>query len=157
MKITKKLQVQYTIAVSILAYLLPFILYQVTDTVERSISAYHETDASIVLLIMLLLVASSFFTGLLRYKIGGILLILVAIINIDYGLIHDIVAYTFFLYIATVIFIDKRFYLLSIPMILSLFFINKLGMYAYEVIAIFCIASFSMLYGLRYLKILNTK
>ena len=157
MKISKKLQVQYAIVMSILAYLLPVILYYITGTIEHSISAYHETDAKIALLIMLLLIASSFFTGLVRYKIGGVLLILVALINIDYGLIHDIVSYTFFLYIAIVMLIDKRFYILSLPMFLSLFFIKILGLYSYELIAIFCLASFSMLYGLRYLKVLNVK
>jgi hypothetical protein len=157
MRISKKIQVIYAIVISIISYLVPFILYQITGTVERSISAYHETNAETALLVMLLLISSSFFTGLTKYKIAGVLLILVALINIDYGWIHDLVSGIFFVYIIVVIFFDKRFYLLSIPMAICGVLLGKIGLYAFEMVMIYCIASFAMLYGLRYLKLLNVK
>ena len=151
----KKIQVKFAIFTSILAYLLPIILFYAGGGLQESISSYYYTDASIVYHIILITIALGFFTGADKYKIAGVLLLLVVFVSLEYRWYHNIIAFSFFVYTTIIIFLDKRFYLLSIPMILSLFAVNLVGLYTYEIISIYCIATFNMLYGLRYLKIIN--
>lgn len=153
----KRLQVKFAMLSGIIAYLLPIVLYFMGGGLQESISSYYYTDARVAYYIMLIIISLGFFTGLDKYKIAGVLLLLVTFVNLEYRWPHNVLSFTFFVYITTLMFLDKRFYLLSIPMIICLFGVNTVGLYIYEVISIYCIATFNLLYGLRFLKVLHVK
>jgi hypothetical protein len=142
---------------NLIAFLIPVILWYPSGSFENSISSYHLTDAKWYLFISLIVISFGYFIGKREYRISGILLILIAIINIEYELIHNIIAGLFFAYTAVLMFMDKRFWYLSLPMFVSSLTIPFMVLYPFEIISLLCIITFNVLYILRYIRILNIR
>ena len=148
----KKLSIVFNLICSSIVVLLPLVLYLKTGTMERSFSSYYGTSAEDILTYSLIIVAISF---ILNENItSGLLLIGVALFDMyEYLMIHNLLAYAFFLCTTYNIINDKRYRLIAIPMILSAFLIPIITLYWYEVIALFCLALYGFLYSLKRLKI----
>ena len=87
-----KTKVGLSLLSSLLGFFIPIILYLVTGTLESSISTYHLTDAKWYLFTSIMLISGGFFVGKQPYMISGLLLISVGIFNIEYSMIHNILA-----------------------------------------------------------------
>ena len=140
-----------------MAFHIPVILWYSSGGFEESISSYHLTDAKWALFITLIITSFGFFIGKVEYRLSGVLLILIAIFNIEYELIHNITAGLFFAYTAVLMFMDKRFWFLSIPIFISSLTIPFMSLYPFEMISLLCIISFNVLYILRYVRIINIR
>lgn len=152
----KKANVIFNLICSSLVLLLPAALYLKTGTLEVSFSAYHNTSATYILLISLLLVSISYWLS--ENKISGILLLGVAIFNMyDQPWLHYLFAVSFFLYTTFSILKDKRFKQLAIPTIAAAFLIPFIGLFWFEVVAIISFSIHSILYSLKKLKIIKSR
>jgi hypothetical protein len=155
--ISNKTKLVFTLIANVLTLFLPLALAVLGDGFQDSISDYHNTDARWLLFSFLIFISFGFFTGLDKYKVSGILLILIAFVNVDYRILHNIIAVSFFLYTGLLMLYDKRFYIVSLPMFLLIPIISIIGFYAYEVVAIYCISLFNFLYVLRFLRVIHSK
>jgi hypothetical protein len=152
----KKLLPLFNLICSSLVLFLPLTLYLKTGTIEHSFSTYHGTAATDILTYSLLLVSLSFILS--ENKISGLLLIGVVLFNThDYMILHNIIAYAFFLSATYNIINDKRYRYIAIPMILFAILIPIITIYWYEVIALNCLALHGFLYSLKKLKIKTKK
>ena len=141
-----------------LGLLLPILLYFMTGTIEHSISSYHYCEESRdALFILLILISMGFYVGRKEYIISGILLTLIAIINIEYLVMHDIVAIIFFLYTSIIMSLDKRFSIFSIPIFISILLLPFGELYIFEIISILSICIYNLLYVLRYFRLFHSK
>jgi len=136
---------------------IPIFLYFFGGGLEPSFSSYYETDAKWWLFGLLLITSIGFFMGKDEWKISGALLIGIAIFDVSYPMLHNVIAGTFFLYTGVIMALDKRFYLLAVPIFLSGLSIPFQGLYIFEFISLWCVASFNGLYMLRFLRVLNIK
>jgi hypothetical protein len=131
---------------------LPLALYIETGIIKYSFSVYHDTEASYILLIGLLLVGLSYAVS--DNVISGLLLIGVASFNTyDFTWTHNIVAGLFFIYTTYNIIKDKRFNYLALPVISAAFLIPAITLFWFESVAVLCFAIHSILYSLKKLKI----
>jgi hypothetical protein len=148
----KKLSIVFNLICSSLVLLLPLVLYLKTGTLEKSLSTYYGTSAEGILTYSLLIVAMSFILN--ENIISGLLLIGVVLFDTyQYSMIHNLLAYTFFIHATYNIITDKRYRFIGIPMILFAFLIPVITFYWYEVIALGCLALHGFLYSLKRLKI----
>jgi len=147
-----------SIVSNLIALLLPILLWYTSGfQFEQSISSYHLTDAKWYLFISLIIVSFGYFIGKTEYGISGILLIIMAIVNIEYEMYHNIIAGLFFLYTSILMVMDKRFWYISLPMFISALTIPFMELYSFEIISVLCIIVFNVLYILRYIRIINVR
>ena len=148
----KKISIVFNLICSSLVMLLPLVLYLKTGTMERSFSSYYGTSAENILTYSLLTVAISFILN--ENRTSGLLLIGVALFNMhEYTIIHNVLAYAFFICTTYNIINDKRYRFIGIPMILFALLIPVITLYWYEVIALGCLALYGFLYSWKRLKI----
>lgn len=136
---------------------LPILLYILGKGYQDSFSKYHLTVADNFLTLFLLMISLGFFVGKDLYKISGLLLILITFITIDNPIPHNIIAGMFFSYTGIIMFIDKRFWCLSIPIFLMGFTIPIYGLYPFEIVSVFSISFFNLLYILRFMRAINVR
>ena len=148
----KKLGISINLICSAAALLLPLALYLKTGTIKDSYSVYHNTEATYILLVSLLLLGISYLIS--DNIISGLLLIGIASFNtFDFEWIHNTFAAGFFIYTTYTIFKDKRFNYLAIPIIIASFLIPVITLFWFETIAVGFFAMHSILYSIKKLKI----
>tara|TARA_R110002167_G_scaffold222891_1_gene427869 strand:- start:59 stop:538 length:480 start_codon:yes stop_codon:yes gene_type:complete len=147
-----RLLIIFNLICSLLAVLLPLALYLNTGTIENSFSSYHGTTAENILTYSLLTIALSFI--LTENIVSGLLLIGITVFNMhEYEIIHNLLAYAFFVYATYNIIKDKRYRYIGFAMVFFAILIPIITLYWYEVIALCCLALYGFLYSLRKLKI----
>lgn len=148
----KRLGVFLNLICSAAALFLPLALYLKTGTIKYSYSVYHDTEATYILLISLLLLGISYLIS--DNIISGLLLIGVALFNtFDFEWIHNTFAAGFFIYTTYDIFKDKRFNYLAIPVVSAAFLIPAITLFWFETIAVGFFVMHSILYSIKKLKI----
>ena len=148
----KRLGIFINLICSAAALLLPLALYLKTGTIKESYSVYHNTEATYILLIGLLLLGISYLIS--DNIISGSLLIGIALFNtFDFEWIHNTFAAGFFIYTAYNIFKDKRFSYLAIPVVSASFLIPVITLFWFETIGVGFFAMHSILYSIKKLKI----
>ena len=148
----KKISIVFNLICSSLVMLLPLVLYLKTGTMERSFSSYYGTSAESILTYSLLTVAISFILN--ENRTSGLLLIGVALFDMyEYLIIHNVLAYAFFICTTYNIINDKRYRFIGIPMVFFAALIPVITLYWYEVIALCCLALYGFLYSMKRLKI----
>ena len=148
----KKISIVFNLICSSLVMLLPLVLYLKTGTMERSFSSYYGTSAENILTYSLLTVAISFILN--ENRTSGLLLIGVALFNMhEYTIIHNVLAYAFFICTTYNIINDKRYRFIGIPMVFFAALIPVITLYWYEVIALSCLALYGFLYSMKRLKL----
>jgi len=156
--IYNKFRITVTTISVLMGLLFPLLLYFLGgNCLQTSFSSYYETDAKWYLFSFLVIMSLGFFMGDHKYKVSGILLLAIATVDITYPMLHNIIAVLFFGYTATLILMDKRFYMLAIPMFIAAFSIPAQGLYIFEFISVWCIASFNGLYILRFLRVIKIR
>jgi len=157
MNIINKLKVGIVLLTNLLAFLLPFILYYYTNKFQPSLSDYYFTSARTMLFMLLLIISIGFMIGRDSFVISGILLILIAFINVHHRELHNILAGAFFTYTTILIICDKRYWQCALPIVMSILFIPFHYLYEFEIIAIWSIVGYSTLHTLRYMKLTSDK
>lgn len=148
----KRLGVFLNLICSAAALFLPLALYLKTGIIKYSYSVYHNTEATCILLIGLLVIGLSYVIS--NNIISGVLLIGVALFNtFDFEWIHNILAGLFFVYTTYTIGKDKRFNYLAVPIISSACLIPIITLFWFETIAVGFFAAHSILYSIKKLKI----
>ena len=148
----KKITILFNLICSSLVVFLPLVLYLKTGTMEHSFSSYYGTEATNILTYSLLVVAISFILN--EHIMPGLSLIGIALFDMyEYEIIHNVLAYTFFICITYNIINDKRYRYIVIPMIFFAVLIPVITIFWYEVIALFCLSLYGFLYSLKRLKI----
>jgi len=148
----KRLGIFINLICSAAALFLPLALYLKTGTIKYSYSVYHESEATYILLISLLLIGISYIIS--DNIISGILLFGVALFNtFDYEWTHNTFAALFFLYTTYTIFKDKRFNYLAIPVVSAAFLIPLITLFWFETVAVGFFVTHSILYSIKKLKI----
>lgn len=151
MHILKKLGIFVNLICSAAALLLPLALYLKTGTIKESYSVYHNTEATYILLISLLLLGISYLIS--DNIISGILLIGIASFNtFDFEWVHNTFAAGFFIYTTYTIFKDKRFNYLATPVVIASLLIPVITLFWFETIAVGFFAMHSILYSIKKLK-----
>lgn len=157
MNLLNKSKVVIVLISALLGIIFPLLLYFIGNGFVDSFSTYHLTEAKWYLFGFLMVMSLGFFLGQDRYKISGLLLVSIAFINIEYGMLHNILAILFFLYTSVLMLSDKRFYFLSLPIFFSAVTIPFQGLYMFEFIGLWCISVFNILYVLRFLRFFKSK
>jgi len=152
-----KLKLTITFISTLIGLTLPILLYILGNGYQNSFSAYHLTPASNYLMSFMLIMSLGFFMGKDTYKVSGMLLVFVTLITVDYPLTHNVLAGLFFLYTAILMLIDKRFYFFSITIFLMSITVPKYGLYPFEIVSVWCISIFNLLYLLRYIRIIKIR
>lgn len=137
--------------------ILPILLYMLGNGYQTSFSLYHETIASNYLFAFLILMSVGFFIGKNLYKISGILLICIAFITVEQQMAHNILAGLFFGYTGILMLLDKRFWVLSVPIFAAALSVPNYGLYPFEIISVWCISLFNILYIIRFLRVINVR
>jgi len=131
---------------------LPLALYLKTDIIKQSFSVYHNTEATYILMISLIIVGISYAVS--DNITSGVLLIGVAVFNtFDFEWTHNILAALFFIYTSYTIAKDKRFNYLAIPVVSAAFLIPAITLFWFETVAVGFFALHSILYSIKKLKI----
>jgi len=131
---------------------LPLALYLKTDIIKQSFSVYHNTEATYILMISLIIVGISYAVS--DNITSGVLLIGVAVFNtFDFEWTHNILAALFFIYTTYTIAKDKRFNYLAIPVVSAAFLIPAITLFWFETVAVGFFALHSILYSIKKLKI----
>jgi len=131
---------------------LPLALYLKTDIIKQSFSVYHNTEATYILMISLIIVGISYAVS--DNITSGVLLIGVALFNtFDFEWTHNILAALFFIYTTYTIAKDKRFNYLAIPVVSAAFLIPAITLFWFETVAVGFFALHSILYSIKKLKI----
>jgi len=131
---------------------LPLALYLKTDIIKQSFSVYHNTEATYILMISLIIVGISYAVS--DNITSGVLLIGVALFNtFDFEWTHNILAALFFIYTTYTIAKDKRFNYLAIPVLSAAFLIPAITLFWFETVAVGFFALHSILYSIKKLKI----
>lgn len=148
----KRLGVFINLTCSAAALFLPLALYLKTGIIKYSYSVYHDTEATYILLISLLLIGISYIIS--DNIISGVLLFGVALFNtFDYEWTHNAFAAGFFIYTTYTIFKDKRFNYLAIPIVSAAFLIPAITLFWFETVAVGFFVTHSILYSIKKLKI----
>lgn len=145
---------------SIIGLFLPLGLYLTGGGFQESVSAYYYTNAEWVLFGSLSFMSTGFLIGSSRWKLSGILLLLIAIVNVEYQWPHNIIAAIFFIHVTRVIAVSKRFSIYAFPIILSVFMwiIGVINLYEFEIISIMSIIAFNITYlvkKIHYMKFIK--
>lgn len=135
---------------AVLAFLLPVILYVFGGGTNESISLYH-CRVPVLLFCLLGMMALGFMTGSLMYRVSGLFLFGLAIVNIELNTgLHNIIAGLFFIHTTRIILFDKKFSAYSIPILMCmvLWICGIINLYLAEIITVMSVALFTVKYSL---------
>ena len=137
---------------NILGFLLPILLGVFGGFDEKSFSRYYFTDAKLVFIVSLTIIAISFVTINRKWIIPSITLLLLTYFNCtDFALIHNLSAFVFFAHSIFLIYTDKRFKWISYCILGSLPLLI-LSIYHFELVSVLLISYFHF----QYLRLMRT-
>jgi len=137
---------------NILGFLLPILLGIFGGFNEESFSRYYFTDAKLVFIVSLTIIAISFVTINRKWTVPSITLLLLTYFNCtDFALIHNLSAFIFFTHSIFLIYKDKRFKWISYCIFASIP-ILIFSIYYFELVSVLLISYFHFQY-LRLMRI----
>ena len=142
----------FSIIGNILGFLLPILLGIFGGFNEESFSRYYFTDAKLVFILSLTIIAISFVTINRKWTVPSITLLLLTYFNCtDFALIHNLSAFVFFTHSIFLIYKDKRFKWISYCILGSLP-ILIFSIYYFELVSVLLISYFHF----QYLRLMRT-
>jgi len=142
----KTLLRSFSIIGNILGFLLPILLGLIGGFNEKSFSRYYFTDAKLVFIVSLTIIAISFVTINRKWIVPSISLLLITYFNCtDYALIHNLSALIFFVHSTFLIHTDKRFKWISYCILASLPLLI-FSIYYFELVSVLLISYFHFQY-----------